>query len=659
VALLPSPRCQQSPFLRLCFFYKPSPTITTTTIKQNKQTLLVYCPQRITMFLLRIAGDVHGQKHNIEVTFPRRPSLQQICTVAEIILPLLCREERRPWRPPGPVEGSTPPVAPTGSSARHPSRSQHLSPVDDYTVESIVFVNPATRRWEAVFSAAQLYFGAQVYCFSPLRRHRIPVVQTRDAAALRGLPFPTIPASVPETLPVVTEVREQWVNADRPGAIPEPQQRLVWDCTTIAAYRAISHSSRTGDGEKHADRAFASRAPADDSRNLSRGLNDTAATALSARRVLSSSPYFASNSPSAIQPSYVFQETSPSDSRSAAKMLKRRNPNSSSLVDYTHLNVNASRFSFNPSSASPDARLHPTYLTDLCAFDSSNSYAGSCGKSRRRVFSGSAAQDSNGRSYNHSSSASSTLLLSGCWGNRYAYLGDRLALLFDVLVHLDSQESEVERNYLLLRDFYLLSSYLNSSPTGAAAGRDGGGSAVPPTPIDLTSELAAQFGLSWDDVLRSADKDRDGCIAFREWIAFGIEHPDVVQLLCRAVCRVPSQVNAAMRRLGFSTGSLPATHHTLSLPTSSDPNCRSSSTAESAQSPVPSIGASYPCRVHSREGTERIMSNNSAVADPEVVHNWALLQGRCEACRELAAQSPEERLHWAAKPTPFVESLRQ
>ncbi|KAL7700741.1 hypothetical protein N2W54_000271 [Lotmaria passim] len=536
------------------------------------------------MFLLRIAGDVLGQKRNIEVIFPRRPSLQQICTVAEAILPLQGRDDRRPWRPPGPLNSSAPPASsPASPSAdRSPQHCRGCSPVaSDYIVEALAFMNPTTRRWEELYSASQLSSGAQVYGFCPLQRHCVAFVRPRARVG-------HIPPSLLERLPVVTKVREHWVNADRPGAIPEPQQRLVWDCATL------SRSPRRRDGGRQGVQPYFSDASADNSRNLGHGQDDTCATSFSAPRVPSS------GSPSVIQPSNCY------------------------------------------------------YYNDPCALDTSNVPTGSFRRSAKRLMESSAAAQGNTTSYNHACSAYSTLLLSGGGdgdgGDRYAHLGERLALLFDVLVHLDAQESGTERHYLLLRDFYLLSSYLASSFIGTA-GR-GGGSAVPPDPVDLTAELMTRFRLSWDDVLRTADKDRDGCIAYREWIAFGIEQPDVVQLLCQAVRRLPRHVNASIKRLGMQTTSQLASHSRSPVSPS-----MSNHDMETVPSNTSLTSAACSCRIHRRRSSERVQS--VAAAAPATQDDRAFYEGRCEACRELAARSPEERLQWAAKPTAFVNTLRQ
>ncbi|KPA77891.1 hypothetical protein ABB37_06680 [Leptomonas pyrrhocoris] len=611
------------------------------------------------MFVLRIAGDVLGLKRNVEVTFPRRPSLQQICTVAETILPLQGRHDRRPWHPPGPLDGST-----TGNfslpSVDLQRLRHHTSSVGDYIVESIAFINPATRQWEEVYSASQLTPGAQVYCFCPLQHHHVAVVQPKESASpsVRHGTHSSITFSLRETLPVVTGVRDKWVNADRPGAIPEPQERLVWDCTATTPLNsaAAQKTPRRGSGVR-ADQSFSACVSPSNSRNLSRVLDDdtaaTAAAAFSPHRVPLASRCYTSNSPSAIQPSYLLRRES-AEPRLSGRICRRSDLNSSGPMDNRRLNSENSRLSLIRNFQSKRDNSPLTYFSDPYSFNRSNSPVTSLRRNRQRSLETSA-EFGDRNSYKHVRSASSALLLSGNGENRYARLGERLSLLFDVLVHLDKQEAGSERHYLLLRDFYLLSSYVSSCSSTGTAGRESG-SAVPPCPMSLTAELASQFGLSWDDVLRSADQDRDGCIAYREWIAYGIEHPDVIQLLCQGVCRLPLHVNEALKRLRLQSESRHANQSTSPLPSPSDHDFQGGK-VKSKQSSPPCGGASYPCRLHSVRSSERV--HRLAAAGAEAQHTCVVFGGRCEACRELAAQSAEERLLWAAQRTPFVNTLRQ
>lgn len=619
------------------------------------------------MFILRIAGDVLGQKRNIEVAFPRRPSLQQIYTVAETLLPLQAGDERRPWRPPGPLNGSgliasPSPVDPADLPHIVTSAPRHRTAfAGEYIVESVVFVNPGTRQWEEVYSASQLSSGSQVYCFSPLQHHRVAVIKDRRSASPSSthsaahLHFTTSPL---KTLPVVSEVRDSWVNADRPGAIPEPQQHLVWDCTAMPTDRVAPGVSQGERSKARLNRALSSRISADNSRNLSCAVDTSAVAASSAHQTQSASPLFTSDSPSPLLPSSFLYGNS--ELPHSEKTPRQGDVNRSSILDHPYRTINKSRVSLSHGSPYTNAHSHPMYFTHSCAVDDTGSEVSRVNSYRRagwRSLEASMGQEDQ-RSYNSATSPSSTFLLSGGGEDRYANLGERLAVLFDVLVHLDAQDSNTERHYVLLRDFYLLSSFLVSSSTNT--GGRAGGFAVPPNALNLTEALSTQFGLSWDDLLRIADQDRDGCIAYCEWITFGIEHPDVIRLLCEGVCRLPLQLSAAMKRLHLQSCISSAARSTASTPTV--PVKARKSGSNSFNVPAPSARSpsrvSYPCCVHSEEGSEGM--RDSVAANPLGEQNgYFAFEGRCEACRELAAQTPEERLLWASKPTPFFQSLRR
>lgn len=338
----------------------------------------------------------------------------------------------------------------------------------------------------------------------------------------------------------------------------------------------------------------------------------------------------------------------------------------SGVVDHRYYVGDSSRLSSYPSAPRTSPDSYPTYLTPpYAAWDRSSSpNVISFQKTGWRSREWPTTNGDRSADKRSVSSASALLLLladdaGGGQGERYAKLGERLALLFDVLVHLDAQDAGAERHYLLLRDFYLFTSYLAAGPA-TGAGRSGG-SAVPPDPLHLTDELAWSFGLSWDDLLRHADQDRDGCISYREWIAFGIEHPDIIELLCRAVRRLPVLVNAAMKRLHPSDGvrspvqSTPPPSATLA----DDLRRRScSGGGAAAPSSVSSPSVSYPCRIHSDGGSAGALAG--VAMDPLMLRDGAVAYwGRCEACRALAALSPEERRQWALAPAPFPRTLRQ
>ncbi|KPI87930.1 hypothetical protein ABL78_2969 [Leptomonas seymouri] len=600
------------------------------------------------MFVLQIAGDVLGHKRNIEVTFPHRPSLQLICTVAETILPLQDSHDRRPWCPPGAVDAST------SAGFSPPSPCHRPTSVGDYVVESIACINAATQQWEEVYSASQLTSGAQVYCFCPLQHHRVAVVQAKGSTPLSAHhgARPPIPLPLPDTLPVVTEVQDHWVNADRPGVIPEPQERLAWGCSiAVPASEEASRSFPRGHSGKHADQSLFSCVSAVNSRHACDAREaDTAAAALSSQQVRSASRCFTSNSPSAIQPSYLCQGGG-SEPPFYGAMQRRNAINRSSLPDYPRCNTEDSWLSFASRFPPTKAVAHTRLCKDPYALYKSIYPVLSYRGSGRRSLEASA-EHSERSSCNYASSASAMPLLSGGGGHRYAQLGERLGLLFDVLLQLDTQETGAERHYLLLRDFYLLCSRLNSST--AAVDREGG-SAVSQHPLNLTAELATQFGLTWDDVLRSADKDRDGCITYREWIAYGIEHPEVIQLLCQGVRQLPLHMNEALRRLRRHSGSRSRSQYSSSSPALLHHDLDSGK-EKARNAGTSSTHAPYPCRIRGAGSSERV--RRMAAEDEEMSHTCAVFNGRCEACRELAAQSLEERLRWASKPTPFAGTLR-
>ncbi|GET87439.1 hypothetical protein, conserved [Leishmania tarentolae] len=507
------------------------------------------------MFVLRIAGDVDGVKRNIEVSFPHRPSLQQVCTVAETILPLRDRRNRRPWRLPraAALQDAGDVTASTAASSRDPvdanPRAPGLSAI--YTVESLVYLNRATHEWEELYSASQLPSGSQVYCFSYLQHGRVAAGTGRGGSAAIPSSSFALPVGgehvneaaprrlqVPASLPGGTGVQQSLADPDCPGDIPEPQQRLVWDYVSGArgGVRQGPQGAKGGFSRVHSASPSLTQTSA---RNKSTAAHDFAA-GLHRMRGLppfsSHSRRLSSLSPSGAVPfaASARPALSPTSGTSPRALVTERSlsfcPAPTFSTHSRHAVVGLVQ------STAPTTRRDCSSLVGVQAQMRSPAWRQST-LSRLR--------DDRYTFISDLRRGWSVLLSDedGC-SSCYAHLGDRLDLLFDVLVHLDPQEEGTgQRPYILLRDFYLLASCLTSTSTAAAAlsrttyasmSRDHVTS-TPSTAMDITSELDAQLHWSWDDVVRHADKDRDGCIAYREWISFGIEHPEVVQLLCRAV----------------------------------------------------------------------------------------------------------------------------
>ncbi|KAG5482535.1 hypothetical protein CUR178_05675 [Leishmania enriettii] len=499
------------------------------------------------MFILRIAGDVEGVRRNIEVTFPHRPSLQQVCTVAETILPLRGRGDRQPWRPPfaatTQIAGDN--ITSTAASFRAPAGPSPRIAVSAarYAVESLAYLNRATYEWEALYSASQLTSGVQVYCFCPLQRHRATSARrTGSSSAFSAeevhMNEDESPVSqVPVNLPEGTGAPQTWANPGPPGAIPEPQQRLLWDCASAAQGRARQMAQGVDGGCSHIESP--SSCPTHAS-FLSNGDTTHAVTArLRPELVPPSSSHnrrFSSFLP--------FRAAALG--ASACSALSNTVGVTSGALDKVKPPSFLSTPSFSTSarqgvtglvrSASPPARRERCSAVEARGWKRSPSHWSS--RSSRLL-------DDRFTPLSHLSPDWFALLLSGEGGGdyRYAHLGDRLALLFDVLVHLDPQEGGAgQRQYILLRDFHLLASCFTSASAAAAVFPRPSDAAVsvcgtpdPSAVMNVTAELDRQLHWTWGDVVRYADKDRNGCISYCEWISFGIEHPEVVQLLCRAV----------------------------------------------------------------------------------------------------------------------------
>lgn len=104
----------------------------------------------------------------------------------------------------------------------------------------------------------------------------------------------------------------------------------------------------------------------------------------------------------------------------------------------------------------------------------------------------------------------------------------------------DGGFSPPRRCYLLLRDFTALARL--TAPHCMSS--DG-----------LAAELLRLRQWTLDDVVCSADKDRDGCIAYPEWVAFAVEYPDVVRLLYQYVQRLATS-SSSSSSLSTASGGL-------------------------------------------------------------------------------------------------------
>ncbi|CBZ25260.1 conserved hypothetical protein [Leishmania mexicana MHOM/GT/2001/U1103] len=615
------------------------------------------------MFTLRIAGDVDGVKRNIEVSFPHRPSLQQVCTVAETILPLRERSDRRQWHRTwaAATQGSGDDTASTAASSRTPADAcpRAAAPAVIYTVESLVYLNRATHEWEGLYSASQLTSGSQVYCFSPLQHRRVAVAMGRGSSSALPSPSSAFPVreehvseaessslQVRASLPPGTGVQQTRGDLDRPGVIPEPQQRLVWDCAS-GARGGVCQRRKGVDGDfSHADSA--SPLPMQASARNSSNMAHAIAAGLRRRRA---SPTFSSRSrrlsslsPSSAAPlgASAWSGLSPTAGAAPRTVDRARSPS----------------FHFTPTVSTPPqhaavGRVRSTSLPTRKDCSSLAEAQSQKASPSRRHSTLSRLRDDGYTFLSDLQEGWSSLLLSGeggC-GNRYAHLGDRLALLFDVLVHLDPQEGGAgQRQYILLRDFYLLASCV-TSPSAAAAAHPRQtyasmsiyGTSIPSTVMDITAELDARLHWTWDDVVRHADKDRDGCIAYGEWISFGIEHPEVIQLLCRAVHALLLREAAspggryADRRAspGAQTPLLAPSGHLFSHGISSVGHLGDRTRNSDAEL----FSSVLQCwRMH-RGQTNDTDSDRSRVMRATEVHKRHAK--RCEACRELQAELSE------------------
>lgn len=616
------------------------------------------------MFILRIAGDVDGFKRNVEVSFPHRPSLQQVCIVAETILPLQERSGRRSWHPTwaAATQDAGDDTASTAASFIAPvdasPRAAALAAI--YTVESLVYLNRATHEWEGLYSASQLTSGSQVYCFFPLQHRRVAAAMGRGSSS--ALPssssaFPVREEYVNEaespslqayaSLPIRTGVQQSRADPDRPGAIPAPQQRLVWDCASGVRGGVRPRRKGVDGGFSHVDSASPSPMQAS-----VRSSSDTAhGFAAGLRRRRASSPFsscsrrLSSLSPSSAVPfgASAWPTLSPTVGTAPRAVDRARSPSFRSAPTFPtpprHVGADFVRTTSLPT------RKDCRGLVEAQAQKASPS---------RRHSTLSWLRDDCNSSLSALRQGWSALLLSseGGRGNRYAHLGDRLALLFDVLVHLDPQEDGAgQRQYILLRDFYLLAARFASTFTAAAAppcptyaSMSAYGTSISSTVMNITAELDARLHWTWNDVVRHADKDRDGCIAYREWISFGIEHPEVIQLLCRAV-------HALLLGEAASSGSHYADRH-------ASPGAQTPLLAPSDHffyHSTPSMGHEGDrtrnsnaelfssvlqcCRMHQGQ-TDGINADRGKVMRAAEVHGRHAK--RYEACRELHAELSED-----------------
>ncbi|CBZ33061.1 hypothetical protein, conserved [Leishmania donovani] len=615
------------------------------------------------MFVLRIAGDVDGFKRNIEVSFSHRPSLQQVCTVAEAILPLRERSGRRLWRSTwvSATQDAGDDTASTAASFRAPvdASPRAAAPAAIYTVESLVYLNRATHEWEGLYSASQLTSGSQVYCFFPLQHRRVAAAIGRGSST--ALPssssaFPVREEHVNEaespslqacaSVPVGNGVQQSRADPDSPGAIPAPQQRLVWDCASGARGGARPRWKGVDGGFSHVDSASPSpmQASARSSSDAAHGF----AAGLRQRRV--SSPFssfsrrLSSLSPSSGVPfgASAWSTLSPTAGTAPRVVYRASSPSFRS----------APTFSTPPRHVGADFVCSASLPTRKDCSGLVEAQAQKASPSRRHSTLSRLRDDCNSfLSDLHQDWSALLLSGEGGRGNRYAHLGDRLAFLFDILVHLDPQEDgSGQRQYILLRDFYLLAACFTSTFTAAAAlprptyaSMSVYGTSIPSTVMNITAELDARLHWTWDDVMRHADKDRDGCIAYREWISFGIEHPEVIQLLCRAV-------HTLLLREAASSGSHYADRHAspgaqtpLLAPSGylfshSTPSMRHvgdrtrNSDAELFSSVL------QCCRMHQGQTGGTNADRIKVMRAAEVHRRHA---ERCEACREMQAELSE------------------
>ncbi|KAG5482004.1 hypothetical protein LSCM1_05718 [Leishmania martiniquensis] len=632
------------------------------------------------MLILRIAGDVEGVRRNIEVAFPHRPSLQQLCTVAETILPLQGRGDRWPRRSPwsATTQGRGDDISTTAPSrARTESSPRIAVPAAMYVVESLVYLNRATHEWEPLYSGSQLTSGVQVYCLCPLQR--LGATKPGRTAANSALPFslsafPAREARVHEaaspgsqeqvSLPKGTGVQQTSGYPNPPGAIPEPQQRLFWDCAAAAQDcvrqtgqdmgRGFSRiecpspsptraSLRSGEDATH--RFAARRRPARVPPSLSNHHRRSSSLPPFCVAAFGASAWPAL-SPTAGAASRGMDRLSPPSSLSTPRFSARQGI--SGLVRTAsspprwerRTSVEAQRRKRSPSrrqSASPRLR------EDCCAFLS------------------------------HLSPDWLALLLSGEGGrgNLYAHLGDRLALLFDILVHLDPQEGGAgRRQYILLRDFHLLASCFTSTSAAAAllprpshTSVSVCGTPVPWTVMNVTAELDAQLHWTWSDVVRHADKDRDGGISYGEWVSFGVEYPEVIQLLCRAVHALLLRQEASSRghcsdrhpSLGAQIPTVAPFGHLFSHSTTSTRD-RGGRIRSSEDDATRFSGACHFSRVSPEHaiGTRAERNRMMRVAAAHGTHGK-----RFEASRELQGERPEDCRGSASAPANFAFTPRR
>ncbi|KAG5508953.1 hypothetical protein GH5_06171 [Leishmania sp. Ghana 2012 LV757] len=622
------------------------------------------------MFILRIAGDVEGVRRNIEVTFPYRPSLQQVCTVAETILPLRGRGDRQPWRPPfaASTQSAGGSITSTAASFRAPAEPNPRIAVSAarYVVESLVYLNRATHEWEALYSASQLTSGVQVYCFCPLQRHRATSARrTGSSSAFSAqeahMNEDESPVSqVPVNLPEGTGAPQTWANPGPPGAIPEPQQRLLWDCVSTVQGRARQTAQGVDGGCSHIE--FPSPSPTHASLLNNGDMTHTVAARLRPEPVPPSSSHdrrFSSFLPfrAAALGASAWSALS-TTAGGASGALDKVNP--PSVLSTPSFSTSARQgVAGLVRSASPPTRRERCSSVEAQGWKRSPS---------QRPSRSSRLRDDRFAPLSYLSPDWSALLLSGAGGgdNRYAHLGDRLALLFDVLVHLDPREGDAgQRRYILLRDFHLLASCFTSASAAAAVLPRPSDAAVsvcgtpdPSTVMNVTAELDRQLHWTWGDVVRHADKDRDGCISYCEWISFGIEHPEVVQLLCRAVHTLLMRQEASSmgrcsgrhRSPGAQTAMVAPLGHLVSnyTPSTRDRGggARSSEGNAGLFSGVLRFHRVGPGQV---DGTRAERNRATRVAAVPGLHG-----GRCEACRVLQGERPEGCRGRASAPVSFT-----
>nr|CAJ2470211.1 unnamed protein product [Leishmania braziliensis] len=632
------------------------------------------------MFILRIAGDVNGVKRNIEVTFPQRPSLQQVCTVAETILPLQGWGDHRPLRSPwaAATQGAGGDDPSTAGPSRAPAnaKSRAAVPAVSYAVESLVYLDRATRQWDELYSASQLTSGTQVYCFFFLQYYRVAAAQGKRSSSAfpsSSSVFPVGKEHVSDSaspslpvhggLPLGAGVPQNWVDPDCPGAIPEPQQRLLWDGASGTRGRVNQRAQGLDGGFNRAESAFPSltQASAQSRGDVAHGFAARLCPTPASSSVSFHGHCFPFLFPSRTVPfsGSAWSGLSPVAGAASRSMDKANSPSLFSAPTFTPPRQAVA--GFMRSASLPTRKEH-------------NSIVEAQGRKPsplRRHSTSSRLRDERYTSLSKLIPDWSALLLSGeeGHGGRYFRLSDRLAFLFDVLVHLDPQEDGAgQRQYILLRDFYLLASRFTSTcPSAAALPRSSyAAMGVRDTPVqstilNITAELDEQLHWTWDDVVRHADKDRDGCIAYREWISFGIEHPEVIQLLCRAVyvlllreaaspmgCYpdIPTSPSAQTLLLA-----LPG--HLLSHSTSS----RSGRGDRACNNGVMPF-SNFPkfCRGHNSQMNGRHAGKSWVM---RVAEAHELRSTRCEACRELHAELSEDCCSKASAQTNFVFSLRR